>query len=581
MNLKIATNLTLPESSVTDTFAILGKRGVGKTYTAAVMAEEMLGGGLQVVVFDPLDVWWGLRSSASGKDAGLPIIVAGGERGDLPLAVESAAILADFAVEERQSIVLSTRHLSKTGQRQFIGAFAERLYERKGKAQHRTPLHLMIDEADEFCPQRLYKGVERCFGAVDQIVRRGRASGLGATLITQRSAAINKDVLSQVEVLVAHRTISPHDRKAIDAWIETHDAHDQRREFLDSLPMLAVGEAWFWSPGWLDLFRRVKVRKRHTFDSSYTPSAGVKARAPKRLAAVDLERLRERLADTIERQKADDPRELKKRISELERQVRDLEKRPTETKIERVEVPVFKNGVADRLYDVVGKLRVSIDVLTTLHDGIDSDVRHADQIVKRRAGAEKGPVQATAPRLPAMPTSRPARAPAASTRISESEFPAELNDYQQSLLQVLIDRHPIPTPRAQLGGLAGKSIKSSMFSPNLRGLVERGLAVDTRQGYAATDAGLAALPGYTRAPAQGGAALAHWLGRLPTYHATILKVLAAHFPHPLSRDDIADRTGYSQQSSMFRPAIRDLLEQQFAVEVRDGGYTAAAFFFED
>jgi hypothetical protein len=37
-------------------------------------------------------------------------------------------------------------------------------------------------------------------------------------------ALLNKDVLTQVEVLVALRTIAPQDRAAIDAWIQAHDA---------------------------------------------------------------------------------------------------------------------------------------------------------------------------------------------------------------------------------------------------------------------------------------------------------------------------------------------------------------------
>lgn len=50
-----------------ETFAILGKRGGGKTYCASVLVEEMLKAHLQVVVADPLGVRWGLRAAA---DAG-------------------------------------------------------------------------------------------------------------------------------------------------------------------------------------------------------------------------------------------------------------------------------------------------------------------------------------------------------------------------------------------------------------------------------------------------------------------------------------------------------------------------------
>ena len=40
--LSIGVGLELPEEAVTETFAILGKRGVGKTTTARVLTEELL-----------------------------------------------------------------------------------------------------------------------------------------------------------------------------------------------------------------------------------------------------------------------------------------------------------------------------------------------------------------------------------------------------------------------------------------------------------------------------------------------------------------------------------------------------------
>src|SRR5579884_749848 len=152
-------------------------------------------------------------------------------------------------------------------------------------------------------------------GAIEDIVRRGRARGLGVSLVTQRSAVLNKDVLTQVEVLVALRTIAPQDRGAIDEWIKVHGTPEQREELMSSLPSLPIGTAWFWSPGWLGIFQRVRVRKRETFDSSATPEVGKKIQTPKQLAQVDLEQLRGRLAATIEKAKADDPRELKRQLA--------------------------------------------------------------------------------------------------------------------------------------------------------------------------------------------------------------------------------------------------------------------------
>src|ERR1043166_823800 len=109
---------------------------------------------------------------------------------------------------------------------------------------------LVIDEADAIAPQKPYKGEERMLGAAEDIVRRGGQRGIGSTLITQRSAVLNKNVLTQIQLLIVLRTISPQDLAAIDAWIDVHGTEDERKILKGSLPSLPTGDAWFWSPGW-------------------------------------------------------------------------------------------------------------------------------------------------------------------------------------------------------------------------------------------------------------------------------------------------------------------------------------------
>jgi len=179
--LTLGPGLVLPVEAVTETFAILAKRGAGKTYTAAVLVEEMMGAGLPVVIVDPVGVWWGLRSSADGTGEGLPVVIFGGDHADLPLAETAGELLADLVVDERVPAVLDLSALSKSAARRFMTDFAERLYHR-----NRDPLHLVLDEADAFAPQRTDPGGQRLLGAIEDLVRRGRARGIGLIMISQR-----------------------------------------------------------------------------------------------------------------------------------------------------------------------------------------------------------------------------------------------------------------------------------------------------------------------------------------------------------------------------------------------------------
>jgi hypothetical protein len=344
--LKISDTLSLPYEAVTETFAILAKRGKGKTYAASVMAEEMIAAGMPVVVIDPLGVWWGLRSSADGKSDGLPVVIFGGEHADVPLDEGSGSMIADVIVDQRFSAIVDLLLLSKAARRRFMAAFLERLY-----FLNREALHVFVDEADMFAPQST-GGAENAhvLGAMEDMVRRGRSRGIGVTMITQRPAVLNKDVLTQAEVLIAMGMNGLRDVKAIDEWVRLHADEATAVEVKKSLPSLPVGTAWVWSPGLLDVLEKVKIRRRHTFDSSSTPKIGQVRQVPKTMAEIDVAALGEKIAATVERAKADDPRELKKRIRDMERELADALAKPPA--VAEVEVPVVPDGLADRIKGV-------------------------------------------------------------------------------------------------------------------------------------------------------------------------------------------------------------------------------------
>lgn len=311
----------LPLDIATDTTAIIARKGAGKTYTARVIIEDLLAAGVQTVVIDPLDVCNGLRVGADGKTPGCDIAIFGGSRGDLPLLETAGKLLADVIVDRGVSAILVLDHLSQNGQRRFVTDFAERLFERKSSQEHRTPLTLVLDEADAFAPQRVMPEKARCLGAVDVLVRRGRSRGIGTVLITQRPATLSKDVLTQAEMLVCLQVTSPQDRDALTDWIEAKADPEQADTFLDSLAGLQKGQAWVWSPSLLQTFERVQVRKARTYDSSYTPRIGDGKRVLPTLRPIDLKKLQDDLASLTQEVQANDPAHLKKRIRELEHEV--------------------------------------------------------------------------------------------------------------------------------------------------------------------------------------------------------------------------------------------------------------------
>lgn len=580
--LPIASDLALPVEAVTQTFAILAKRGSGKTYTALVLMEEMIKAGMHVVIVDPVGVCWGLRAAADGEHPGLPIVVMGGDHGDVPLEVSVGEIIADFVIDERQSVVLDLSLFRKGEQARFVTDFAERLYQR-----NRNPLHLLLDEADAFAPQRPMKGQERMLGAIEDIVRRGRARGLGVSLVTQRAAVLNKDVLTQVEVLVALRTIAPQDREAIDAWIRVHGTPEQRNVLMTSLPSLPIGTAWVWSPGWLDLFQQIHVRARETFDSSATPKVGEQRIAPKALAPVDLTHLRERIASTIEQAKSSDPKFLRARIGELERQLQQRETKADQVRevVKRVEVPVFQQGEVERLEQALKSL---VEAKT----GVERIVQEIQAVMPSALQVEQKAQMQVAP-SPAPPASAQAGPPSQRRKQTKLDLaPLSIqspnHDEKQSLragerkmLEVLARHYPMKMTRAQMGYLAGYVASGGTFGSYIGTLKRNGLIAEPARGEVViTPAGLSYL-GLDKPPEpqSSEAFINMWREALRLGERKMLDALIDAYPGTLTREELATQAEMALTGGTFGSYL-GTLRRNGLIEVNQDRICASAIFFE-
>lgn len=569
MKLHLSEDLALPADAITQTFGVLAVRGAGKSDLAAVMAEEMFKAGLPFVVVDPVGAWYGLRSSKDGKSSGLSIPIFGGRHGDIPLEKTGGQMIADVAVDQRLSFVLDISEMSEGDKTRFLIDFAERLYRR-----NRDPLHLFLEEADDFIPQRPFREQARCLRAWENIVRRGRGRGLGITMITQRSAALNKNVLTQIETLFVLRTTSPQDRKAIAAWVE-HNG--QAKDLLESLQELGPGEAWAWSPSWLKVFKRVQIRRRETFDSGATPKNVTGQRPPATLADVDLGALKVQMAATIERAKGEDPKMLKLRISQLEREVRELKMNPPEAKVERVEVPVpvLTEPMVRQVGLIAERVEAGIrDQIRTLGEfaaQIKRVPHEAAQAYQDRINSSRAVAASNAGRPGhAREETRAAdwsRAVIPSTRVPAGGRPAPregngrdvaggaVAKTEQKILNALAWYEALgiekPT-KQQVGVVAGYKVGKGVgghYGNSLGALRTRGLVSYPTPGIVVlTDEGrrLARDP---ELPGTAEALQEHVVGLLSETEGKILGVILKIYPSDVRREDVAAQTNYKPEAA--------------------------------
>jgi len=288
----------LPLDYQVHTTALIGIRGSGKTIAATDIAEEMCEAGLLWVCIDPVGVWWGLRCNPDGTPGGYPVVIIGGQHADIPLEKAEGSKMADAILEQNVSCVIDMSTESKNTVRKYVTDFCDRLMELNPSGTR----HIFLEEAPELVPQRPMGEQKRSLAAVDRLGRLGRNKGYGLTLISQRFATINKDILTQCENLIALRCIGKHDRDAAADWIAevVHETESKKKAdtFVESLTELENGQAWFWSPQWLKEFIQVQFRRRKTFHPGETRSVG---QASKQVQLSDVQEFVARFARTLSR----------------------------------------------------------------------------------------------------------------------------------------------------------------------------------------------------------------------------------------------------------------------------------------
>ncbi len=282
--------------------AVLGITDSGKTNTVAVLIEELLG-QLPMTIVDIEGEYWGLKER-------FDLLIAGrSEHAELEIGPENAAALAEISLSRGISIILDLSDYSAEEQHAFLQAYFTRLWEVAGNL--RKPYQIVLEEAHEFIPQGASSPLK---SVLTRIALRGRKRGLGIILASQRSAKVEKDVLTQVPLLFLHRVVHPIDVKVYKDLVPLPPARVE-----EIVGGLAQGQA-------IVLYQHTaqvaQIRRRATFHAGATPT--LDAEAAPHLRAIDAATLAE-LRAMLEKEESEadvesSPLSLRReqRVSELE-----------------------------------------------------------------------------------------------------------------------------------------------------------------------------------------------------------------------------------------------------------------------
>lgn len=527
----------------------MGKTGSGKTYTAKVIVEQLLRESRQVCIIDPTAAWWGLRLAADGKRKGFDIVIVGGDHGDIPLSPHSGAAVANLIATQHASAIVDTHLLGVGEYTRWFTDFAGALF-----SGVKSPLHLVIDEAHYFMPQqgaKLSPDAAKMLHAANRLMSGGRSRGIRGMMITQRPAKLHKDSLTCADTLIAKRVLAPQDRQAIKDWIDGAGDPTQGKLILDSLASLQKPDAWIWYPegGILD---RVQFPAISTFDSSATPTHG-SAKRPE-VRKIDLTAIREAMADAVAEAEKNDPKLLRAKIAELEKQLRAKRTEPAA----KINTNAIERA-AKSLERAAGIFNVSSGAFARLRD--ESMIRF-ESISKIRDECAAALKALTSPVSIVIPTAKAKDIAAAFRDVAgnakrtiairdDAEFAiartdgkiAQVGKGATHLLNVIAQGGE-GVRQSQLGVLAGftpGTIRKYLPSLRAAGFIEG----DSRS-LRATAAGVAALGGDFKQLPTGDALREFWMNKLPAGEKTILEKLCKYHPHAVTIADIRDATGFTE-----------------------------------
>lgn len=549
MKIILGPELSLPLNFLSLRRVVFGGSGSGKTAFGRVLYEEATAAGVLCGAVDLKGDWWGLKATADGRADGIAVVIFGGEHQDVPLDEAGGASLADIVVDLRQPFIVDLENLSKGKQLRFLGQFFERLYDR-----NREPLVLFCDEADRYAPQKpMSPEANVCLGAVEDVAKRGRKHGIFATFITQRNASLNKGVSELCDVAVVFRTPGPRDQEAVEDWFSTKATRAQRDVVMQDLAGMPTGTAVVCSahPD-VKLFTTVPIRAPRTFDSSATPEIGKRQIVPKRLAQPDLDALRTRMAATIEKAKATDPRALQAEVVRLKRELAAAQKMvPTpatvETRTREVKVAVLKDGQIDRLE----RLYAKVEATAVLFMEAAGKLRAGAVDIRAAVGEVK---TLTAPRGPESPFAGP-RPPRPSAEVQATRPPRYvraavstngITGPEQRILDALAwcESLGITEPEQPAAAfLAGYTYGAGAWNNPRGSLRSKGLVEYRGVRLALTDGGRA-LAHVSEAALTTEELHRRVLGRLPGPEQRLLRVLLDAYPQPLDCEEHARRAKY-------------------------------------
>jgi hypothetical protein len=531
--------------------------GGGKSWLLRRLAEQMFG-KVPIIIVDPEGEFATLREKFG--------YVLVGKGGETPADARSASLVAHKLLELRASAVCDIYELKPQVRHHWVRLFLEALVDAP-KSLWR-PTVVIVDESHVFCPEK-GQGESEAYGAMSDLVTRGRKRGFCPVFATQRLAKLSKNVSAEMLNRLVGQTFEEIDLERAADLLSV--ARSDRQTFFKEMKVTEPGH--FWAFGRALAKDRVLMKVGNVLTTHPEPgSAAYSAEPPP--APEKVKALLPKLQDLPKEaeQRARSEADLRAEIRSLKSQLMARPKEPSPIrKPKTVEVPVISVAQIRRIEAMGERMTAMISKLVGgVREAMKGGPARSFSVVKLSTDAPP-PMTIQNPRsfVPKMGGNSP-------------DENGGITPAQHRILSALADFEAIgrpEVPRTWVAARAGASHKSSGYSNNLGALRGRGIIEYCPNSVLRlTPDGRATAPAVP-SPATTEEMIESCLKIVSPAQGRILKALYEAYPSVLDRETVAATADTSPTSSGYSNNLGALRSAGMIEYFPGGRLKCAAWIF--
>lgn len=519
--------------------AFIANSGGGKSHAMRTIIEQS-GDRVQWIIIDPEGEYSSLREM-------FPNMLLIGKDGEMPVDLKSSKLLARRIMENRVSTIIDLYGLLDL-RALWVAGFINALINLPRDLW--SPVVVAVDEAHRLAPEtptgnkqerdNLYQSRK----AIITLADSGRKQSRGAVIASQRVSKMASDARAELRNRFVGLTVQDLDRDR--AGDDLGFSKAQARQLRD----LKAGQFYVYGPALVG----IQGIERVQFDLPKTkhPRPGTRQKLEIPPASDALRRLVDSMGD-LPKQVEEETNSINvanRRIAELENQLRarPIQVQPKiEQVIQKIEVPVFKNGEIASLENILHQISENGAQSVNLGNQLVSVARDLGQTMQNAMRYK--------PSMPSTPIARP------TPRIAHQDDETELRGGERLIL-IATAQYPEGVTREQLTILSG--YKRSSRDTYIQRLQSRGFITATRDRVTATPEGIEKLGNDYKPLPTGQALIEYWLGRLSGGEKAIFEVVIREYPNEIARNSLDEQINYKRSSRdtyIQRLKARQLIEE--------------------